>query len=284
MTSTIAKLGFTLGLASMALATLPAQVLANSTSQSVTLQTPARIHDGLNSPVGMAYDTSGNLYVANWSAGTVLRFTPDGQRRVFAKGLSGPSGLAISTGGDIYVASYSENVVWRFTPSGEQSVFIRGLATPAGLSFDAHGRLLIANRQTNQILAAHPNGKIDVVAQDLQTPVGAIELPGGDLIVSNIAGSVSLVSGSTRAVVINTSLGSPGPGIVLAGDDSAYVVDYGGTTVNHIDRNGKRTVIADGLRSPVGLALAPDGSLTVATWSANAAFRIELNRQPGPPN
>ncbi|EPY7192370.1 SMP-30/gluconolactonase/LRE family protein [Klebsiella quasipneumoniae] len=95
MTSTIAKLGFTLGLASMALATLPAQVLANSTSQSVTLQTPARIHDGLNSPVGMAYDTSGNLYVANWSAGTVLRFTPDGQRRVFAKGLSGPSGRPV---------------------------------------------------------------------------------------------------------------------------------------------------------------------------------------------
>lgn len=275
MNATIAKMGIALSIASMALAALPTQALPSSSHQTVSRQAPVLIHDGLSSPVGMAYDNSGNLYVANWSSGTVLRVASDGQRSIFAKGLSGPSGLAISANGDIYVASYNEDLVWRFTPSGEQSVFARGLATPAGLSFDAQGRLLIANRRTNQILAAHPNGKIDVVAQGLQTPVGAIELPGGDLIVSNIAGGISLVSGSNPVAVINTSLGSPGPGIVRAGDDSAYVVDYGGTTISRVDRNGKRTVVADGLRSPVGLALAPDGSLTVATWGANAAFRID---------
>ncbi|MAT38044.1 MAG: hypothetical protein CL946_00395 [Ectothiorhodospiraceae bacterium] len=243
--------------------------------QRAISQPPERLHDGLSSPVGMAYDTRGNLYVANWSAGTVLRFTANGERSVFAEGLRGPSGLAISSAGDIYVASYSEDLVWRFTPNGDRSVFVRGLATPAGLSFDAQGRLLIANRQTHQILAAHPDGKMEVVAEGLQTPVGAVELPDGDLLVSNIAGGISLVSGSANARTINTELGSPGPGIVGADADSAYVVDYGGTTVSRVDRDGQRTVIADGLSSPVGLALAPDGSLTVATWGANAAFRVE---------
>lgn len=254
-------------------------VLAQSTASAglaEMLQKPTRIHDGLSSPVGMAYDASGNLYIANWSAGTVLRFASDGQRSVFAEGLRGPSGLAISPAGDIYVASYSEDLVWRFTPAGDQSVFVRGLATPAGLSFDARGRLLIANRRTNQILAAHPDGKIDVAAEGLQTPVGAVELSNGDLLVSNIAGGISLVSGGPRARIINSDLGSPAPGIVRAGTDSAYVVDYGGTTVSRVDRNGRRIVIADGLSSPVGLALAPDGSLTVATWDENAAFRIVL--------
>ena len=235
---------------------------------------PTPIHDGLSSPVGMAYDAGGNLYVANWSAGTVLRFAPDGRRSVFAEGLSGPSGLAISPAGDIYVASYSDDVVWRFTPGGERSVFVRGLGTPAGLSFDARGRLLIANRRTHRILAAHPDGKIEVAAEGLQTPVGAVELPNGDLLVSNIAGGISLVSGSLRARTVNSDLRSPGPGIVRAGDDAAYVVDYGGTTVSRVDRDGRRTVIAEGLSSPAGLALAPDGSLTVATWGSNAAFRI----------
>lgn len=176
--------------------------------------------------------------------------------------------------GYIYVASHSEDLVWHFKPGGDQSVFVRGLATPAGLSFDARGRLLIANRRTNQILAARPDGKIDVVAEGLQTPVGAMELSNGDYLVSNITGGISLVSGSLRARTINTDLASPGPGIVRAGADSVYVVDYGGTTVNRVDRNGRRTVIADGLRSPAGLALAPDESLTVAIWGANAAFRI----------
>ncbi|MFJ5483650.1 NHL repeat-containing protein [Pectobacterium actinidiae] len=251
-----------------------AQAGGRPPGQAETSQKSTRIHDGLSSPVGMAYDAGGNLYVANWSAGTVLRFAGDGQRSVFAEELRGPSGLAISSAGDIYVASYSEDLVWRFTPAGERSVFVKGLATPAGLSFDARGRLLIANRRTNQVLAAHPDGKIDVVAEGLQTPVGAVELPNGDLLVSNIAGGISLVSGSPRARTINSDLRSPGPGIVRAGTDAAYVVDYGGTTVSRVDRNGRRTVIADGLSSPVGLALAPDGSLTVATWGANAAFRI----------
>jgi hypothetical protein len=78
--------------------------------------------------------------------------------------------------------------------------------------------LLIANRRTHQILAAHPDGKIEVAAEGLQTPVGAVELPNGDLLVSNIAGGISLVSGSLRVRTVNSELRSPGPGIVRAGD------------------------------------------------------------------
>ncbi|MGE0969551.1 hypothetical protein ACQFN5_06160 [Klebsiella sp. WOUb02] len=274
MKKSIIHMAFAVTVAGVTATSVFAKANAVSTEQTDTSQKLVRIHEGLSSPVGMAYDTRGNLYVANWSAGTVLCFSPDGTRSVFAGGLHGPSGLAISQEGDLYVASYSDDLVWRFTPEGERSVFIRGLATPAGLSFDARGRLLIANRRTNQILAAHPDGKIEVVAEELQTPVGAVELPNGDLLVSNIEGGVSLVSGSLRARTINSDLGSPGPGIVRAGTDAAYVVDYGGTTVSRIDRNGRRTVIADGLSSPVGLAQAPDGSLTVATWGANATFHI----------
>lgn len=276
MKQTIVQTALAITIAGIGTSTVLAQTSAAPASRAETSPKSTRIHEGLSSPVGMAYDASGNLYIANWSAGTVLRFTPDGKRSVFANGLRGPSGLAISSAGDIYVASYSEDLVWRFTPAGKQSVFVRGLATPAGLSFDARGRLLIANRRSNQILAAHPDGKIDVAAEGLQTPVGAVELPNGDLLVSNIAGGISLVSGGPRARTINSDLGSPGPGIVRAGTDSAYVVDYGGTTISRVDRNGQRTVIADGLSSPVGLALAPDGSLTVATWGANSAFRIAM--------
>lgn len=235
------------------------------------------VHTGLGSPVGTAYDRAGRLYVANWSAGTVLRFLPSGERSTFASGLSGPSGLAIGAEGDIFVASYREDLVWRFTPSGERSVFVRGLGTPAGLAFDAGGRLLIANRRTNQILAAHPDARIDVVAEGLQTPVGAVALPDGRLMVSNIAGGISVVGEDRedkQARTMNTDLRSPGPGIVRASDDAVYVVDYGGSTVSRIDVLGRRSIVADGLSSPVGLAESPDGDLMVATWGANAVFRI----------
>lgn len=273
MMRTIMHVALVMGVASATAPAAYAQAEVMQAGDTAQL-TPVLLHGGLSSPVGMAYDAKGDLYVANWSAGTVLRFTPDGQRSIFAEGLSGPSGLAISPAGDIYVASYSEDLVWRFTSNGERRVFVRGLATPAGLSFDARGRLLIANRRTNQILAVHPDGKIDVVADGLQTPVGAIEFPNGDLLVSNIAGGISLVSGGITARTINADLNRPGPGIVLASADAAYVVDYGGTTVSRVTRNGRRTVIAGGLVSPVGLARTPDGGLVVATWGANSVFRL----------
>lgn len=232
------------------------------------------VHTSLGAPVGMGFDRTGHLYVANWSAGTVLRFSPSGERSTFARGLGGPSGLAIASGGDIFVASYSEDLVWRFTPSGERSVFVHGLATPAGLTFDARGRLLIANRGTNQILAAHPDGRVDVAAQGLQTPVGAVALPDGRLMVSNIAGGVAVAGADKQARTVNTELRSPGPGIVRASDDAVYVVDYGGSTVSRIDAQGRRSIVADGLSSPVGLATSPEGNLMVATWGDNAVFRI----------
>ncbi|WP_447776954.1 Vgb family protein [Variovorax boronicumulans] len=263
-----------LGLALMATAVHAPASAPTPAAPTWTLE-PRPVHDGLSSPVGMAYDAAGHLYVANWSAGTVLRFAPDGSRSVFASGLSGPSGLAIGASGDIFVVSYSEDLVWRFTPGGKQSVFVRGLATPAGLSFDRKGRLLIANRRTNEILAAHPDGRIEVAARGLQTPVGAVELPGGELMVSNIAGGISRVGPDGRARSIHDGLRSPGPGIVADREGAAvYVVDYGGTTVSRIDREGGRVVVADGLSSPVGLTRTPDGNLLVATWGANAAFRL----------
>lgn len=247
---------------------------AQSANPAVWRLEPQPVHDGLGSPVGTGYDRSGHLYVANWSAGTVLRFSPAGERSTFASGLSGPSGLAVSPTGDVFVASYNEDLVWRFSPGGVKAVFVRGLATPAGLCFDARGRLLIANRRTNQILAASADGRIEAVAEGLQTPVGAVDLPNGDLMVSNIAGGISLVRSDRQARTVNTDLRSPGPGIVRAADDAVYVVDYGGSTVSRIDTQGRRNIVADGLSSPVGLTHAPDGHLMVATWGANAVFRV----------
>jgi len=233
------------------------------------------VWDDLSSPVGMAYDADGALYVANWSGGTIERFTAAGERSTFASDLDGPSGLAIDAEGVVHAASYSGDVVWRFSEDGEPEVFVEGLATPAGLSFNAAGELLIANRQTDEILAADAAGQTRVVATGLQTPVGAVELENGDLMVSNINGGVSLVSGGTEAEHVNTELSSPGPGIAPAGGDAVYVVDYGGSTVDMIQPDGTRTTVADGFDSPTSITVAPDGRLAVCDWGTNSLYLID---------
>ena len=56
------------------------------------------------------------------------------------------------------------------------------------------------------VLAAHPDGRIEVAAQGLQTPVGAVELPSGELMVSNIAGGISLGTLSAPGTLTVTAL------------------------------------------------------------------------------
>lgn len=56
-----------------------------------------------------------------------------------------------------------------------------------------------------------------------------------------------------------------------------FVVDYGGTTVREILPDGQSQVVADGLRSPVGLVVAPnEASLLTAAWGDGAIYRIPL--------
>ncbi|QEI07167.1 hypothetical protein FXN63_15955 [Pigmentiphaga aceris] len=81
-------------------------------SLALSAQKPVRIHENLASPVGMAYDAQGNLYVANWSAGTVLRFTSTGQQSVFADGFSSPVGLALAPDGSLTVATWGANAAF----------------------------------------------------------------------------------------------------------------------------------------------------------------------------
>lgn len=267
----LAASALVLGMASFA------TTAASPAVMQAALEAPTKLWDGFSSPVGMAFDATGNLYVAEWGAGRVSRIDSQGRRSIFADGLSGPSGLAIGADGTIYVASYSRDEVYRFSPAGVRSVHVTGLATPAGIGFDRAGRLLIANRRTNQILAMAANGRLEPVVEGLQTPVGAVQTLDGGYIVSNIAGGVTIIRPDGTRIEAGKDFGTPGPGVAITKEGRVFVVDYGGTTVREILSNGASRSIADGLRSPVGLTIAPDGAtLLTAAWGDGAIYRIPI--------
>ena len=264
----------------LALVAVSGSPIAISTLAQANPAQPEKLWQGFRSPVGMAFDATGNLFVAEWSAGRVSRIDPAGNRTTFADGLSGPSGLAIGPDGTIYVASYSRDEVYRFTPAGERSVHVSGLATPAGLAFDRTGRLLIANRRTNQILAVAGDGDPEPVIDGLRTPVGAVQTPDNGYVVSNIGGGVTILRPDGVRIEAGKAFGTPGPGVAMTKDGRVFVVDYGGTTVREIMPDGQSRAVAEGLRSPVGLVVAPDGtSLLTATWGDGAIYRIPMPDQ-----
>lgn len=53
----------------------------------------------IQAPVGMIYDAQGNLFVAEWGAGRVSRFDPQGKRSTVTDAIRSPSGLAFDDNG-----------------------------------------------------------------------------------------------------------------------------------------------------------------------------------------
>ena len=65
---------------------------------------------GFETPDALAFDSAGNLYVANFGTyprgqDTVSEVTPSGVVSTFATGLTNPTGLAFDSAGNLYVAN-----------------------------------------------------------------------------------------------------------------------------------------------------------------------------------
>lgn len=125
-------------------------------------------------PLGMEFDSKGNLYVANFGGGTILRFKPpfgSGSLpdEVFpvcggAGAGCGLNAIAFDSRGDLYVSDSFGGKVFRLNlPKGSVSEFLgHDLLKPGngfppfganGLAFDASGsNLYIANTATDRIL------------------------------------------------------------------------------------------------------------------------------------
>jgi len=130
--------------------------------------------------LGLAFDSTGNLYATASSAQTIYKFAPDGTRTVFVgpdafESGEYPAGLAYDSSGNLFVSieTFTDpeagSIVY-FSPTGAKSAFATGLTIPRGLAFDSLGNLLVAEvnqpelGQPGDILKFYPNGTHTVFA------------------------------------------------------------------------------------------------------------------------
>ena len=94
------------------------------------------------SPQGLAFDTSGNLFVAG--AGNVSKITPAGVVSAFVTlppGSFGGYGLAIDTGNNLYLAGAASLEIKKITPGGAVSTYKTLTTGTTGLAIDSAGNL-----------------------------------------------------------------------------------------------------------------------------------------------
>ena len=115
---------------------------------------------------GLAFDPSGNLYASQDTQ--ISKITPSGTVSVFATLPGVVHGLAFDSGGILYAADYSDGLIDKISSTGAVSLFATlpgnplidgGNPTPPdGLAFDGSGKLYAAEEFDNQIVQISQDG------------------------------------------------------------------------------------------------------------------------------
>ena len=225
---------------------------------------------GLSSPVGLAFDDAGNLYVANANTITVEKITPSGSASIFigsgslSQGLTG--GLTFDSAGNLFVgvATPGSAVIKKFSPTGaDLGVFASsGVGNAYDMAFDSSGNLYVPNGGLSTIRVFTPAGIGSTLADNglLNHPAGIAFDKAGNLYAAN-GGDSNIVkfSGGVATVFAGSVNGVAGPnGLAFDSAGNLYVANSSNLKILRLTPGGTGTTFASGgLSFPFGLAFQP---------------------------
>jgi sugar lactone lactonase YvrE len=145
-----------------------------------------------SSPAGVAVDSSGNVYVADWPNNLIRKIAPDGVVTTLAgSGQKGhangqgnaasfkwPAGVAVDSSGNVYVSDSANNLIRKITPNAVVTTLagsgdaghVDGLGSaasfndPAGVAVDSLGNVYVSDTNNNLIRKIAPDGVVTTLA------------------------------------------------------------------------------------------------------------------------
>ncbi len=268
----------------------------------------------LSFPEGIAVDTQGNAYIADWGDNEVRRIAPNGRTSTIAGGgtpcwsapgcgdggaatdanLSSPDGVAVGPDGSVYIADTGDNEIRKVSPSGKITRFAGNgsecsqppacgdggpavnaqLRAPAAVAVDRAGNVYVADTGDSELRKVSASGTI-------------IRIAGTGVFCPN---APSCGDGGSAA---SAQLNYPG-GVAIDRAGNLYIADGGDNEIRKVSIAGTITRVAgsgaqcasppscgDGgpatsaqLNGPDGVAVGTSGTFYIADASDNEIRRV----------
>ena len=231
----------------------------------------------LSDPQQMGFDSAGNLYVANFTFGSVEKFDTNGVASVFAFSYGLPVGLAVDHSDNIYVAASYINQILKYTPNGSGSVFATDdgsgliLNNPQDIAFDSQGNLYAINNNVNSISKFDSNANSSVFAgpADFYThgPGLAIDSANNVYSLTNFTGIGKFSPTGQLSPFANDPGQSYGyanvQGMAFDSGGNLYVANYYNGTIEKFDASGNGTIFASGLQAPTDVVVQRNSTAVI---------------------
>ena len=187
---------------------------------------------------GMVVDPDGNLFVAIYNSGRVIRVTPEGATSYPASGLNGPVDVALDSVGNLYVAQWGSPVIVRVTPAGVQTAWatVAGYIAGSSLAVDGTDNVYCASYQNGRIYKITPAGSASFWKLGGDSGFGMIRIGAEDMYLVSIGGNRVY-----STCLEDTCVSSPYAGTGVAGhqDGAADVAQFSGPLGLAIEQTGE---------------------------------------------
>jgi sugar lactone lactonase YvrE len=235
--------------------------------------------------LGLAFDTTGNLYAGDLHSTNIFKFAPDGTQSNFATGITnGATGLAFDANGNLFAGNGDPGGnIYKFDTASppNQTTFASGLVNPLGLAFDSNGNLYVADQEAGKVYKYDSQGHQTTFASNLGDPYGEAFDANGNLFVSDLSGGIIYkISTSGSASPFATGLIEP-LGLAIDSDGNIFVGDLGAGAIYKYTPGGSQTTFATGV-NPTFLAFAavPEPtSLLLAAFACCGVIAIGMRRR-----
>ena len=134
-------------------------------------QNKSTFASGFSQPIGMTFDSGGNLYVAEHAGSSIKKVTPGGTvTTIKNSGMGLLTGIVKDSSDKLYVISYSSGDIYKMDLDGSNfSVFKSGFTTTTliGMTIDSSDNLFITDRSNNKVIKIAPDGTVSDFATNL---------------------------------------------------------------------------------------------------------------------